>query len=306
MSSKPIPCPNCNNHETDYITRREGYVCANCNHFFKVHKPSASSESLRIFLSYGHDDKAHIALKIKEELQAKGHEVWYDLESLKCGMDWEEYIQKGFDWVAEAGTRARFILLMSLHSVRRPDGYCLNELVRALKKQIPIFPVMIEECEPPLSICRIQWLDLQYGHHQGNISGKFVDKMRELIQALEDNKNDFEGVLVRLRTILDPIPFEVWTFSHIRRFVGREWVKDKIDRWLANEKTDKIFWITGNPGSGKSALASWLQYYHPNIKAFFLCKAPSSTSHGIYEPGDPRWCVRTIAFHLSALLPDYK
>ena len=302
MNSPSAFCPQCNSNEVDYIVRRDGYVCAKCNHFFKIEK---SVEALRIFLSYGHDDKAFIAIKIKEALETMGHEVWYDLERLKCGKDWEEYIQQGLEWVATARSKARFILLMTQHSIRRPDGFCLNELSRAMSMQIAIFPVMVEWCEPPLSICRFQWLDMRQGYQQGKITPKFSEYIRDLASALEYNRNDFEGVLVKLRNILDPIPFESSALMHIRRFVGRAWIKGKIDNWLMKSK-ERIFWITGSPGAGKSAFASWLHFYHPNVKAFFLCKAPSSGNRGIYEPGDPRWCVRTIAFHLSAMIPEYR
>ncbi len=48
----------------------------------------------------------------------------------------------------------------------RPDagaahGYCLNEVAYALAKGLRIIPVMVVEIEPPLSICRVQWLDMR-------------------------------------------------------------------------------------------------------------------------------------------------
>jgi len=38
---------------------------------------------------------------------------------------------------------------MTLHSVRRPDGFCLNELTHAIMKELSIFPVMVQMSEPP-------------------------------------------------------------------------------------------------------------------------------------------------------------
>jgi len=286
----------------DHIPQRNNYLCASYNNVFKKEE---IAESLRIFLSYGHDDKAFIACKIKEELESMGYKVWYDLERLRCGADWVEYIQQGLEWVAEAGSKARFILLMTPYSVSRPSGFCLNELTRAMEKEISIFPVMIESCEPPLSICRLQYLDMRQTYCGKEITLKFEEKIRELAQSLADNKSDFSGTLAKLRTILDPIPFEATVINHTKHFVGREWIKTKIDNWLNDRNSDKIFWITGDPGDGKSALASILTY-EPYCKAFFLCKAPSTIGRGIYEPGDPRWCVRTIAYHLSAMLPYYR
>jgi hypothetical protein len=51
--------------------------------------------------------------------------------------------------------------LMTPHSVRRPDGFCLKEIVAALNRHLRIIPVMVIWCEPPLLICPIQWLDMR-------------------------------------------------------------------------------------------------------------------------------------------------
>jgi TIR domain len=86
---------------------------------------------MRIFLSYGHDEHSVLAQRLKADLEDRGHDVWFDVERLKPGGDWERYIEEGFDFTSQEKEIGRFILLMTPHSVRRPDGYCLNELARA-------------------------------------------------------------------------------------------------------------------------------------------------------------------------------
>src|SRR5713101_9046883 len=113
---------------------------------------------VRIFLSYGHDDYASLALRVKRDLEASGYEVWFDVNRLKPGGDWERYIEEGFERVSRDSESGRFLLLMTPHSVRSPDGYCLNELARAFGRNLPIIPVMVSTVEVPLSICRLQWL----------------------------------------------------------------------------------------------------------------------------------------------------
>jgi TIR domain len=103
----------------------------------------------RIFLSYGHDEHADLARKLKADLQALGHEVWFDEEQLHVGRDWETRIENGLEWATGDPARGRFVLLMTPHSVRRPDGYCLNELARALQRGLRIVPAMIVSTEPP-------------------------------------------------------------------------------------------------------------------------------------------------------------
>ena len=40
-------------------------------------------------------------------------------------------------------------------------------------------------------------------------------------------------------------------------FMGRSWVVDQVLDWLDNGK-ERYFLLTGEPGSGKTALAAWL------------------------------------------------
>ena len=113
-----------------------------------------SQQPRRIFLSYGHDSFIALARQLKIDLEAAGYHVWFDEERLTTGADWEAYIEDGLDWVASTPDTGFFLLLMTPHSVRRPDGFCLNELARALSRGIPLYPLMVDSCEPPLSIAR--------------------------------------------------------------------------------------------------------------------------------------------------------
>jgi hypothetical protein len=87
-------------------------------------KPSVAG----IFLSYGHDNYVSLAVRLKHDLEGRGRQVWFDVERLKPGGDWERYIEDGFNHVSAIPEEGRFLLLMTPHSVRRPNGYCLNEL----------------------------------------------------------------------------------------------------------------------------------------------------------------------------------
>jgi hypothetical protein len=114
---------------------------------------------MRIFLSYGHDEHTDLALRLKADLVRRGHDVWFDADRLQPGADWERTIEDGLNQVSAA--HGKFLLLLTPHSVRRPDGYCLNELARACSRQLPVVPLMVSTVEPPLSICRIQYLDFR-------------------------------------------------------------------------------------------------------------------------------------------------
>lgn len=147
---------------------------------------------------------------------------------------------------------------MTPHSVRRPDGYCLNEITKALERQLTVIPVMVVQSEPPLSICRTQWLDMRDCVPVQERKEKYEAKFARLIEALEDDRIDFEGVQMRLIQRLSPLPLEADILPHLKRFTGRQWVFDRIDAWLADDKASQVFWITRKPGVGKNELASFI------------------------------------------------
>jgi len=254
---------------------------------------------MRVFLSYGHDEHAVLAARLKTDLEARNHQVWFDLDRLKPGADWEAYIEEGLEWVKADPDTGRVILLMTPHSVRRPEGYCLNEVARAVSEKLMVVPVMVVWSKPPLSICRIQWLDMQDCVPLEERESRYETKFPLLLEALAEGRLDMEGALSRLLSVCQPLPFDADIAYHLRRFTGRQWIFDRIDRWLSDKEASRIFWITGSPGIGKTAIASWLCHHRPEVAAFHLCR------HGHAQKSDPRRCVLSIAYQLASQLPEY-
>ena len=273
------------------------WQCEQCDHEWA---PETESKHLRIFISYGHDEHAALSQRMKESLMSKGHEVWFDQERLKPGGDWEAYIEEGIDFVSSDLSNGRFVLVMTPHSVRRPDGFCLNEITRAIQRRIPIVPVMAVRCEPPLSICRIQWLDMTDCVPVFEKTDQFERRMEQLADVLQKDRIELDGLQARLHLTLDPLPFDADITKHLRKFVGREWVFDRIDDWLTDPDASRIFWITGSPGVGKTAIAAYLCTHLREVGAFHLCQ------HGHLQKADPRRVVLSIAYQLSSQLPQYQ
>lgn len=94
-------------------------------------------------------------------MQARGHEVWVDVDRLSAGVDWEDGIAGALSWVKDAQHDGRVLLLMTPHALRRPDGYCLNEIARAASSRLAIFPVMVADSEPPPAIVMLPFFDLR-------------------------------------------------------------------------------------------------------------------------------------------------
>ena len=231
----------------------------------------------------------------------KGHQTWFDKDRLKAGIDWEARIENGFNWLTNDKQNSAIILLLTPHSVRRPDGYCLNEITRGLSRGITIIPLMVIDSEPPLSICRIQWLDMRECIPISEKEAVFVQRFKRLLSAIEENKLDFEGNQQRLIKVLQPQEFDAEIHSHFPKFIGRKWIFDKITAWLNNDNNNgRIFWIIGSPGVGKTAISAILSAHFQEIAAMHLCK------FGHTFKGDPRRVVTSLAYQLSTQLPDYE
>ena len=252
----------------------------------------------RVFLSYGHDEYSPLAERLKEGLEAAGLPTWFDVDRLKPAGDWERYIEEGLEWTSERPGEGRFVLLMTPHSVRRPDGYCLNELARAMARELPIVPVMVAAVEPPLSIARLQWLDMCGVLEAGG--GAYDEKLERLCRALVEQDLDFEAVQSRLAQRLHPLSFDAEVHEHLPHFTGRRWIGDLLDAWLADPAADRVFWITGGPGAGKTALSAWLTTQRPELVAVHFCQDTNE------RKVDPRQAAMSIAHQLSTQLLDYE
>jgi tetratricopeptide (TPR) repeat protein len=260
---------------------------------------SSGSTKLRVFLSYGHDEHATLARQIKADLEQRGHEVWFDAEQLKVGKDWEAYIEQGIEWASGVNRKdGRILILMTPHSVRRPDGFCLNELACALDHHLSVVPVMVAQVEPPLSICRIQWLDLVDCVPIEQRHARYQNKLSQLVDALENNSLNVEGVHSSVRAVLQPISYQADVAQHLPRFTGRKWLFERIDQWIKDPSGDRVFWLTGDPGSGKTAISSKLSTGCPEVAAFHICR------YGDYFKADPHRVVLSIAWQLATQLPD--
>ena len=127
--SEAASCPACASENVVFSKKRKRHVCEDCGHEFRVAEPFVPH---RVFISYGHDEHAALAVRLRDDLRARKHEAWFDGDRLKPGHDWEASIERGLAWAAEGRPHGAVVLLLTPYSVRRPDGYCLNEVAHAL------------------------------------------------------------------------------------------------------------------------------------------------------------------------------
>lgn len=265
---------------------------------------TAAINPIKIFLSYGHDRYSEDALRIKIDLEARGHQVWYNLENLKTGYDWEEHIEEGLS------SCDKVVLLMTPYSVGRRDrqdptthdGYCLNEIAMALEKNKPIIPVLLAELKGgvPLSICRLQYIDFTTAIPISKNPDKYRTQFERLVEAIEQDRQDLTGGQARLLRILRPIDFQADIANHIFRFIGRQWFFDEINHWLVERPENRIFWLLGGPGVGKTAIAAHLCHYRGDVIAYHFCES------GHDEKNDARRAILSIAYQIAQSIPEYE
>jgi formylglycine-generating enzyme required for sulfatase activity len=121
-----------------------------------------------IFISYSHKDTVY-AHGLAKTLYDDGFEIWID-ERLDYGSQWPQEIQKQLD------SCSAFIVIMSPRSFA--SEWVQSELQRAKRKNIPIFPLLLEGDEPWLSVESTQYFDVR-----GNVfpDSKFYTAMKRVI-----------------------------------------------------------------------------------------------------------------------------
>ena len=253
----------------------------------------------RLFLSYGRRDAAEFAGWLHRDLTAAGYQVFFDTHSLKAGQGWEAELERSLD-AAQA-----LVAVLSPHAVRRAgdagnvdgmDSICLSEITRAREAMKPIFPVMVEKCDPPLSINQVQYIDFigwrQSAERYGNQLGLLLQHIKARLERGEHaGPVDFGDMSAW---------FEALITEKTRHFHGRAWLFDEIERWRATTAEPALL-IVGDPGLGKSTFMAELVRRGRNDRAlaWHFCQAetPATIEAGRF--------VRSIVTQLARRLPAY-
>jgi tetratricopeptide (TPR) repeat protein len=241
-----------------------------------------------IFFSYGHDEYKEFVLKVKDYLENEGFDVFVDSDKLRSGDDWEYKLEQ------EIIDYDKVLFFITPHAARRPDGYCLNEIAMALAHNKKVFPIMIKNHILPLSLIRKQFLDMQscvLDKHNSDDS-IFKENMKSLVEAIKSN-DDFEHGDIQAKVIkkLEPIDFQINYAMH-GHIVGREWIMDKVNDWLENNKKSKVLWIIADAGYGKSAISAYLAR-HPKVMNVHFCDYKGGVKN------KPENVIKTLAYSIQ-------
>lgn len=255
----------------------------------------------RLFLSYGRRDASDLANRLRADLEAHGYEVWQDTQRIRSGSDWQQQI--------EAALRECHLLvaLLSPHSTRVTgsqdnvddlDSVCLDEIsvARFGRPPKPVVPVMAATCEPPLSIYRLNYIDLRDALTD---EVRYQEGLKQLRAAIDDavrGRVQYRAWENQLR----PWDFSAFLNDKRQHFFGREWLFDEIERWRTADQTQALV-IVGDPGTGKSAVVAELVHRNPGgqVLAYHCCQADTR------ETLQPARFVRNLASMIASKLPAY-
>lgn len=316
------PCPLCN-LSSQFSPKRNGYFCAECEWTFQ--KPETQAVG-QVFLSYGHDPECTelarlLRSRLEPEFKVWMDEIDLDQRGIRFGDDWRRRIVEGIS------TSDYMLALMSAHSTRKP-GVCREEVALALGPlKGYVYSVLVQpiaEVMPPLILSQRQWLDMSEWREKRDKPGFdswFDDHIEKIATALRA-KSGFAGEMAELHRVLRPLSQLSNHMEAEQGFIGREWLlgrlgqgrllpnqqskKDdeplgEIERWAIEDLTNRVFWLSADPGWGKSAVIGRLAHaQRARVLAVHFCK------HNEIDTQHASRVICSIAYQMASQLPDYR
>ena len=159
-----------------------------------------------VFISYGRRHSLAFARKLYQSLVDRNYDVWFDMNDIPLGVDFQEQIDDG---IRKADN---FIYIMSPHSIN--SVYCYKELVLALKYNKRIIPILHVEPQDDATWGKISpeagkrnWIYCRQDYDSAlEISGKAFE-IREKVLNIPHSKwkftDDYKVAFESLVTLLD-------------------------------------------------------------------------------------------------------
>lgn len=270
-----LRCPQCNQLVTGV---GRFWVCPEHGPVGPQAGPATAAvptEHPKLFISYGRRDARELADRLAVDLASNGFEVWQDTRQIVTGTSWQHEIVDGLR------SAQVVVALMTPHSVRTTgspadpdnvDSICLGEISYALfnPPPRPVVPVMVRSCEPPLAIFHLDYVDLRAWSDSPEQYQAGFHRLLAGIQAALRGEKRYR----RWHHQLDPFDFAAFLHGKRRDFTGRQWLFDRIDAWRAACQRERALLITGDPGTGKSAIVAELVHRNPGgqVLAYHCCQ----------------------------------
>jgi hypothetical protein len=175
-----------------------------------------------VFISYGRKDASRFVDRLAADLTHAGFRVWRDTTDLRAPHPWQEQL------VAALDQSDMVIAVLTPHAVRTgsdsaeaDESVCLDELAyaRFSAPPTPIVPIMLQFCDPPFVIYRLNYLDF---------TGADQDEARYAATSLSWLRPSTPCRVVSRRPIGEP--------------VSPRWISTSISRRRRGTLSDAIGW----------------------------------------------------------------
>ncbi|MDJ0554868.1 MAG: TIR domain-containing protein [Microcoleaceae cyanobacterium MO_207.B10] len=185
------------------------------------------NEFYNAFISYGRSDSKAFATKLYQNLTVANLKIWFDLEDIPLGVDFQNQIDYGIQ-------RAdNFIFIIAPSSIKSP--YCLKEILQAVKynkRIIPLLHIMPktkeewEKMHPDIG--RINWIYFQETENDFQIA---------LDQLLSVLKNQETYVKEHTKILVQALEWESHQKQHHYLLCGAE--RKAAEKWLKQKFFDE-------------------------------------------------------------------
>ncbi len=112
----------------------------------------------QIFISYSRIDTEFVT-RLTKDLDAQGLDVWMDQHDIGAGQRWDSVIQNALE------ACGLFVIILTPSSVASEN--VLDELSFAINEKKRIIPILLQPCEIPYRIARVQFVDFTKNYQTG-------------------------------------------------------------------------------------------------------------------------------------------
>ncbi len=269
--------------------------------------------AVMIFISYRKEDTQDLAWALADKLgQAFGKaNIFLDRNTIKPGQSWKQTID-------QALTRSSAVLAVigprwlksydektGQRLLDREDDVLAYEIWVSLMQQprITIIPLYVNGMKPLTEEAlpaRLAGLAELQGIENFGI-GKDLDELQTKLRGIVGSGGGTAGVTRPIfRDLIKPLNFDAETNLHLARFTGREWVEERLDKWIVERPDSRAFCLVGGPGIGKSAIACHWSHTREDVVAFHYCV------HGDEERTDVKRTLLSLAAQIAMQFPEYE
>lgn len=144
-----------------------------------------------IFFSYSRDDSEFV-LTLAKNLRQSGANIWLDQLDIKPGTRWDKSIE------AALKNSSTLLVILSKNSVESTN--VMDEVSFALEENKTVVPVLLEECDIPFRLRRLQFADFSKDQSKGlktlaealHLTGSVADKLTDsILQPISGSPEGF-------------------------------------------------------------------------------------------------------------------